>query len=376
MTSVQNNKSHGGILFPLEPFRPKILAAALAEGLIAKARNINDASLSLTRHPQAGLVIARITGSVVDDEGAFWRENADLAMYASQALPRQCFLYFVVPGPERRQGFMVAQRGQVIAADEGTDESMPPDSTEAEWPVARLAEQIHVKMDELESGFAGGPSVEISLMEPMGDEQELLLTLAGQPPDEEAAPTDTEANDTNATASDKPTAPERPTAEQDRKRREAEHREEQEARDALAKKVQSGLAFELDELGIVVTPQAELADADILAPYVVRELAGDPPEGVPREVADKLQGKRIDFAVKVEFLSEVFTEAGPLSKAAFEASALPRQLAGSEVMVMEVLAPRLSPGSLVQRGKARVFVSRRPDEVLPDELLDRLLVDQ
>ena len=361
-------KSHGGILFPLEPFRPKILAAALGEGLVAKARNINNAKLVLTRHPAAGLVLGRIEGSVVEDEGAFWRENADLAMYASQALPRQCFLYFAIPGPEKRQGFMVAQRGQVLAADEGTAENMPADAPDSDWPVARLAEQIRVSLLELENGFEGGPSVSISLLEPTGDDQTMLLELAGQAPDDEPAPEGAE----QAAAGDDD-APKKPTVEQDRKRREAEQQAERDEREALAARVRSGLEFELDELGIVVAPSAELGDADILAPYAVRELAGDPPEGIDSSLAQDLQGKRVDFAVKVEFLSEVFTSSGPLNKSTFEQQAQARRLGGGEVMMMEVLAPRLSPGTLLRRGTAGVFVSRRPEEPLPEKLLLALL---
>lgn len=363
-------KSHGGILFPLEPFRPKILAAALGEGLVAKARNITNAKLVLTRHPAAGLVLGRIEGSIVEDEGAFWRENADLAMYASQALPRQCFLYFVIPGPEKRQGFMVAQRGQVLAADEGTAENMPADAPDSDWPVARLAEQIRVSLLELENGFEGGPSISISLLEPSGDDQAMLLELAGQPPDEDAPPQD---GDVAAQAPGEDDAPKKPTAEQDRKRREAEQQAERDEREALAAKVRSGLEFELDDLGIVVAPSAELGDADILTPYAVRELAGDPPEGIDSSLAQQLQGKRVDFAVKVEFLSEVFTSSGPLNKSEFEQHAKARQLGGGEVRAMEVLAPRLSPGTLLRRGTAGVFVSRRPEEPLPEKLLLALL---
>ncbi len=371
--STLSSPSHGGILFPLEAFRPKILAAALAEGLVAKARNINDAVLRLTRHPDAGLVLGRIVGSVVDDEGKFWRENADLAMYASQALPRQCFLYFVTPAPDQRQGFMVAQRGQVIAADEGTPDNMPADAKPSEWPVAKLAEQIRVSLDDLESGFVGGPGVEISLLDPSGDDQTLLLQLAGQPPeDSDAAHA---APDTGSAAADPegPATPGKPTAEQDQKRREAEQRAEREQREALAEKVRDALEYEIDDLGIVVAPAAELADADILAPFLVRTLRGDPPGGLPSALGEQLQGKRVDFAVKVEFLSEVFTDDGPLTKAGFEAAAEDRVVGGQSVRVMEVLAPRLSPGLLLRRGRSGVFVSRRANEPLPEALLVQVL---
>lgn len=370
MFKINLNESHGGILFPLEPFRPKLLAAALGEGLVAKARDITDAKLSLTRHPQAGLVVAKIHGKVVDDEGKFWRENADLAMYASQALPRQCFLYFVIPEPERREGFMIAQRGQVLAADEGTADTMPADAGPEEWPVARLAEQIRVGIGELQNGFQGGPSIEISLLEPEGDERELLLALAGQPPEADEA-----TEDATKDADEAEPAPKKPTVEQDQKRRAAEQRAEADQRQALAAKVQAELAYEIDDLGAIVAPAAELADADVLAPYVVRSLEGDVPAGLPRELAQSLQGKRVDFVVKVEFLSEVFTETGPLTKAAFTEGATERALAGATVQAMEVLAPRLSPGTLLRSGSSGVFISRRPDEPLPEALLARMLAD-
>ena len=42
-------QSHGGILFPLDMFRPTILAQALAEVLIGKVRNIVDATVEIAR---------------------------------------------------------------------------------------------------------------------------------------------------------------------------------------------------------------------------------------------------------------------------------------------------------------------------------------
>jgi hypothetical protein len=311
-------------------------------------------------------------GKVVEDEGKFWRENADLAMYASQALPRQCFLYFVIPAPARRQGFMVAQRGQVLAADEGSADSMPPDATEADWPVARLAEQMRIDIQELEGGFAGGPSVEVDLLDPIGDDQSLLMELAGQPPGEEPADADTPASRAPPATEDAP----RSGVEEDQKRRDAERRADREQREALAEKVSSELAFVVDDLGVVVAPPAEMSDADILAPYLVRELRGDPPPGLPGDLADRLQGKRVDFAVRVEFLSEVFTESGPLNKATFEEAAIKRELDGQPVLLMEVLAPRLGAGTLIRRDRAGVFVSRRPDEPLPVSLILQLLDGQ
>ena len=93
-------------------------------------------------------------------------------------------------GEPRQQGFIVAQRGQPLAADDATDEQMPPEATDADWPVARLAEQIRVPMNELEGGFVGGPRVEIPMVEPRVDDQELLMVLAGQPPEGEDGPED------------------------------------------------------------------------------------------------------------------------------------------------------------------------------------------
>ena len=111
-----STSSHGGLLFPLDMFRPTMLAAALAENLLSKARNIIDAKLVLARSPNSPVVLARIEGSVIgDDAAAFWKEYADLAMFASQVLPRQVFLYYATGGLERREGFIVAQRGQPIA---------------------------------------------------------------------------------------------------------------------------------------------------------------------------------------------------------------------------------------------------------------------
>jgi hypothetical protein len=105
--------SHGGILFPLDMFRPTTLAAALAEVLISKVRNILDATVELCRHPSVPLVLAQIHGTVVgDDPAEFWRENQDLALVVSQITPRQCFVYFArtartargLPGRPARPG--------------------------------------------------------------------------------------------------------------------------------------------------------------------------------------------------------------------------------------------------------------------------------
>ncbi|MCA9661804.1 MAG: hypothetical protein KC486_25925, partial [Myxococcales bacterium] len=181
------HSSHGGILFQLEMFRPTMMAAVLAEGLASKARNILDATLELARHPSAPIVVARLHGSVVgDDPAEFWRDNADLAIYASQVLPRQCFIYYVRTGLDRREGFIVAQRGQVLVAHDATPESIPEGTPDEEWPVRRLCQQMQLTVEDIADGFPGGPRVSISLAEPTGDDQQLLMTLAGQPDDEEA----------------------------------------------------------------------------------------------------------------------------------------------------------------------------------------------
>ncbi|HLT40396.1 MAG TPA: hypothetical protein VK034_29155 [Enhygromyxa sp.] len=368
--------NHGGLVFPLDMFRPTMLAAALAEGLIAQARNIVDAKLELTRHPEIQLVLARIVGSVVEgDPAKFWRENVELGLIASQVLPRQLFVYWVATEPEPRQGFIVAQRGQVLAAQDATADQLPPDATAADWPVAQLLLQLQLEAEELADGFYGGPRVELSLMDREGDDRQLLMTLAGQPPSEPPAPADS-AQPQPATAGQpaEPRAPKRVTAEEDRKRRAAEHQAELDARQAKADSIHADLPYLVDDLGVVVAPKgAELADTDILTPFIVGKLNGELPPGLPRELQDRLQGKRVDFAVPVEFLSEVFVGDGPLSKPTFEAQAQPRELAGRSVMVVEVLGPRLGRGSYIRSGRAGVFVSRTPDMPLPEQLIVALL---
>jgi hypothetical protein len=312
---------------------------------------------------------------VGEDPGQFWRENADLAMYASQVLPRQCFLYYVIAEP-RQQDFIVSQRGQPLAADDATDDQMPPEATDADWPVARLAEQIRVPMSELEAGFAGGPRVEIPMVEPRVDDQELLMTLAGQPPEGEeaheaeaepgaaAAPAPSSASqEAQATSSPTATKPARPTAEQDQKRREAEALAERQAREALAAQVKDSLRFEIDDHGVVVVPEAELGDADILSNYRVRRIEGELPEGLPRDLTRELQGRRLDFVVAVEFLSEVLLDNVPLSKPAFMERSEEVTVGGQPMRRLKVLAPRLGGGTLYRRERAGAFISR--DESLP-----------
>ncbi|PRP92872.1 hypothetical protein ENSA5_46370 [Enhygromyxa salina] len=369
--------NHGGIVFPLDMFRPTMLAAAIAEGLISQARNIVDAKLELVRHPEIQLVLVRIIGGVVgDDPAAFWRENVELGVVASQVLPRQCFLYWVAGEPEPRQGFIVAQRGQVLHAQDATQDQLPPEATAADWPVAQLLTQLQLEPEELAGGFAGGPRVELSLLDREGDDRELLMTLVGQQPGGEDGG-QPEAGGPAGSAPDAeagPPAPKRASVEDDKKRRAAEHQAELEARQAKADSIHADLPYVLDELGIVVAPAgAELADADILSPFVVAKVDGELPPGIERGLQDQLQGKRVDFAVPVEFLSEVFVEEGPLSKPAFEERSAARTLGGAELRVLEVLGPRLGRGSFIRRGRAGVFVSRTPELALPAALITELL---
>ena len=374
--------NHGGLIFALDMFRPTMLAAALAEGLIAQVRNINDAKLEIIRHPEIQVVLARVVGSVVgDDPAKFWRENVELGLIASQVVPRQLFLYWMASEPDPRQGFVVAMRGQIVHSAEATADDMPPDATPADWPVAQLLGQMQIGAEELAAGFVGGPRVEIGLMDREGDDRAMLMTLAGQPEEGEAgaegAPHPGEGGPAQAGQPAAAAAPKRVTVEDDQKRRAAEQQAEQDARQAKADSVRAELPFVLDDLGIVVAPRgAELADTDILSSFLVRAVEGDLPAGIDRNLTNDLQGKRVDFAVPVEFLSEVFSDEGPLTKATFEAQGTQRELGGAEVRVLEVLGPRLGRGSFIRRARAGVFVSRTPDLALPEALIVELLDNQ
>jgi hypothetical protein len=368
---------HGGILIPLDPFRVSHLAAVAAEVLVSKARNINDAKLVLTRHPQTQLVLGRIEGSIVgDDPTAFWRENADIVVAMSQVLPRQCFMYYVQSAPpqERREAFLVAQRGQVVAADEGTADRQTPGAER--WPVADLCAQLRLSVDELAQGFAGGPSIEIPLIDPGVDDQAMLMTLAGQPPGEGeptegAAPAAGNGKGPGAAA---PAAKPKMSVSDDLKRRETERAAEAAEQQRRAAAVTSDVPFVIDELGIVACPRAELSEPDLLAPFIHGKLAGDLPPGLPRAQTDALQGKRCDIALRVDFLSEVFVETGPLTRSVLDERAEVRTLGGRELKLLEVLAPRLGYGTLVTTGKApHVFVSRKPELRLPESLVLELL---
>jgi hypothetical protein len=353
-----------------------------AEILVSKARNILDAKLVLTRHADAPILLMRVEGSVVgDNPGQFWRDNADLVAVVSRALPRQLIMYYVdnAGTPERTEGFMVAQQGQVIAADDASADRMPPGSTDADWPVARLTQQLRIDPADLAAGFPGGPSVEVPLMEPNVDDQALLMTLVGQPPPDAdtagaPAPGGSAAGEPAVAGGPgaKPAAG-KPSAADDLKRREKIRQDEEEAQRKRAAEVQSEIPFAVDDLGVVVAPQAEISEAEILNAFIVGKIAGDVPSGVPRDLTQQLQGKRADVAVKFDFLSEVFVENTPLSKPQFEELAETIQLGGKEVRRLEVLGPRLGYGTMFAAGSDRVFISRKADMPMPEELLAKLL---
>jgi hypothetical protein len=372
MTGRTSGK-HAGLLVPFEMFRISQLAAIFAELLVSKARNILDAELVVTRHPSAPILLLQIEGTVVgDDPPEFWRENADLVSLASRAFPRQVIMYYVEPEPERREGFMVAQQGQVLAADDAAHDRMPPGATEADWPVGRLCQQLRIPASDLEARFPGGPSVRGKLVEPAQiDDQALLMTLAGR--DGAGAEGEPAAAGDAAAAAD-PAAPRLTALEEDVKRREKERQAEEAEQARRTEQVRSGLRYTIDDLGIVVAPQAELSEPEVLFAFVVPKIAGDLPAGLPGKLADELQGKRIDVAVKVDFLSEVFVENTPLSRPAFDERATEATVGGHSVRLMEVLGPRLGYGTLVSTGKApHVFVSRKLGTALPEQLVVELL---
>lgn len=391
---VQNPTSHGGILFPLEMFRPTMLATIIGESFVAKARNVLDARVELTRHKNSQLVMMRLHASIVEDPATFWRENADLALILSQVMPRQVFLYYVSEEP-KRQGFIVAQQGQAIAGDDADDSMFAKDAPESDWPVAKLAGQLRCSVEELASGFEGGPRIELALMEPTGDDRELLMTLADQGADEasngqapaplpDAAPPQASSQPSSQPSSESSAsigaqaaaAPRRRSpgeleaeAEADRKRRAAEKDEEAALRKNFAKRAQGGLTYVQDQLGLVVAMEAELADTDVLSPFVIRKVAGELPAGLPPELTEELQGQRIDIAVQVDFLSEVIFDGSPLDKARLAEHAETMEIDGLEFQRIAVLAPRLGSGTLVRRGKAGVYISREPSKQMPEALI-------
>ena len=430
MTSAPS--SHGGILFPLDMFRPTVLAAALAEVLIGKVRNIIDATVEIARHPSLPLALAQIRGTVVgEDPAEFWRENLDLALVASQIVPRQCFVYYVRTGESPREGFLVAQRGQAVAADDSNRDDVPPGKGGAHWPVTRLCEQMRVSVEELAEGFPGGPRIELSLMEPRGNDQALLMTLVGQPAGAEAeaeldaeeafddeptpppppsrgpnltqgfgAPPPAGPPSTNTPRSSaaapgggpaapaargsaargaaagpaRPT-PARPTvnAADDTKRRAAERAAELAEMQQRSSAATSKLSFAEDAVGVVVALPVELSETEVLRPFQISHVDRNAPEALPAELRGRLQGKAVDFAVKVEFLSEVFLDNQPLNRAKFEERAAPRDLDGAKALALEVHAPRLGAGTLLRLDNKNVFVSRRIDAPQPAALLRKLL---
>lgn len=369
--SKRKTPSHGGLLFPLDMFRPTMLAAALAENLLGKARNILDARLVMTRHSASPMVLAQIEGSVIgDDPAGFWRDNPDLAMYASQVLPRQVFLYHAQGGADRREGFLVAQRGQAIAGDDSEQDGLPATSPDKVWPVARLCEQMRITLAELAGGFEGGFRVELSLMEPTGDDETIIMTLAGRAP---AGEDDEDIADDDGDRPAPEAKPKKITAAEDEKRRAAQRAAEAKKLEERSESATRDLPYVIDDVGLVAAPKAELSETGILAGYLTPALTDALPPGLPAKLRDPLHGKPIDFAVRVEFLSEVFVDNTPLSRPTFEAKAEDATLAGVSVKRLEVLAPRLGVGTLLRKDRAMVFISRRAGAPLPEVFLLELL---
>lgn len=378
--------NHAGLIIPADMFRLSQIAAIYAEILVGKARNILDAELVVSRHKSAPILLFRIVGSVVDDNPPqFWRDNADLISITSRAFPRQVIMYYVEPGEtpaDRREGFLVAQQGQVVASDDASPERPPAEP--GAWPVSKLCQQLRIQPSELESGFADGPSVSVKLIEPQVDDQALLMELFKQEAGGAEADGTTAAPDGDGTTAADPDSaappaqPKKPTAaqlgEEDKKRRQQEQADEEAEQKRRADEVKSGLEYQVDDIGVVAVPKAELGEADILQPFIKSKLVGDLPDGLPRELAEELQGKRLDIAVKVDFLSEVFIESVPLTRPMFEERAEDVSLDGHTVKAIEVLGPRLGYGTLVSKGKAPyVFVSRKRELALPEALVAKLL---
>ncbi len=391
-TQIVGNTSHGGILVPFDMFRLTQLAAIWGELLASKARNILDARLVAIRYEPGNLLLLRIEGHVVaDDPADFWRSNPDLALITSQALPHRVLTYWAQPGPpgQRREGFLFAQRGQVIASDEATEDRAR--GGENAWPVTRLCEQMRITMPDLASGFPGSPRVEVPLVESSeANDQELLMTLVGRDPaggmpaDGDAPPPSESPPAAATPRPGAPGAPARPgapggtpgrvTVEEDTKRRATEAAADAAEQRKRAEEVQSGLAYVTDELGVIVLPKAGLAEPDIVRALVVSDVKGELPSGLPSSLADSLQGKRSDVAVAVEFLSEVFVDdSKPLSRPILQERATPFEAGDRTLSAIEVLAPRVGYGTLVSDGRKHVFVSRKPDSKIPVEVVLRLL---
>ncbi len=410
--------SHGGILFPLDMFRPTMLAAALAEVLIGKVRNIVDATVEISRHPSLPLALAQIHGTVVgEDPAEFWRENMDLALVVSQLIPRQCFVYYARTGENRREGFLVAQGGRAIAADDSNRDDVPPGKAGTHWPVTRLCEQMRISLDDLAEAFPGGPRVDLSLMEPRGNDQTLLMTLVGQaaaaaaeaelegeegfedeppPPPPSRGPSLTQGFGAPPSGPGPAAGPGpgpargpapggRPgpgpqanrapamSAADDIKRRTADRAAEKQEILQRSTELARTLQFVEDELGVIVVLPVELSETEVLRPFLIPHVERNAPEGLPADVRARLEGKAVDFAVKVEFLSEVLIGKNPVTRPKFEELAASRDLGGLQVQALEVLAPRLGAGTLLRSDGRNVFVSRKPDAPLPAAFLRKLL---
>jgi hypothetical protein len=386
-----SSASHGGMLIPFDMFRLSQLAGIFGELFISKARNVLDARLVAVRHEASRILLLRIEGHVVGDDAAdFWRGNPELALVTSQAVPHRVLMYWAKPGPvgERREGFLFAQRGQVIASDEATDDAPRPDGA---WPVTRLCEQMRLSLDDLAAGFPGSPRVEISLVDASGyNDEQLLMTLVGRDPAAEgadaqggaptaAAPAGPGAMRAPAAPGARPPSPApspRANVEEDAKRRAAEAAAEAVEQRKRAEELQASLAYVLDPIGVVALPAAGLGEPDLLRSLVIPTIQGDLPPGLPRNLADELQGKRCDIAIAVEFLSEVFVENKPLSRPELQQRATTIELGGRSVQALEVLAPRLGYGTLLSTGKRHAFISRKLDQALPAEVLLRILDGQ
>lgn len=384
MNTLQQG-SYGGIMFPLEMFRPSAMAQLIGEYFVSKARNVLDAELVLTRHPTAQLILLQVQGAVVGtDAGKFWKEHSDLVMLLSRALPLQTFLFYVIEGEQRLEGLVVAQGGQALMADEVTPEQLGPDAGPDAWPLARLCQQIGIDSAELAQGIPSGPQIRVPMLEPSMAQDEALLRelMSGLGPGPEVASDSSEVErvptseappspaSPRAPAS-RPTSPKAVLAE-DAKRRSDEKTAEALARAQYAKSVQADLAYVQDEQGLVVAPALTLEDADLLAGYLKRKLRGDLPEGLPSELTSGMQGKSVDILVAVDFFSEVFVGASPLSRPQFERESRSETVGEHAVKVMEVQAPRLGRGTLIVAQGRRFFVSREWSKIPMAFVQDRL----
>lgn len=369
--SNPQDRSYGGIMFPLEMFRPSAMAQLIGQFFVDKTRNVLDAELVLSRHPEAQLILLRIEGSVVgDDEGKFWKENSDLVMLLSRALPLQTFLYYAIAGVDRTEGLVVAQGGRALMADEVNQDDLGPSAGPEAWPLAGLCGQIGIEANDLAGGFPGANSIRVPLLEPpLSDDESLLRQLISaepaQAPAGEAASPNLGQEYPDAAPAPRPPSPKAALA-QDEKRRAEEKSAEADARAQKARAAQAELLSHHDDQGLICAPKVSLEDVDILSGYLRRKLDGDLPEGLPRDLTSQMQGKSVDIVVQVEFLSEVFLGASPLSRPDFESKARSESLCGSPVQVLEVQAPRLGRGTLIVQNSQRVFVSREWEAIPQD----------